>query len=257
MTADGIMIAELKDSEGVSFGSSEVVVGGDETDSDEPLGNQISGNGRVGLLLSGDVSSVIMHNESDTNGRAGIWLQDSAGMKAGIWLQSQAKTGIWLQSHHADAGIWLQDNGARGNSFVGVSVGAGARAALMSNDISDTEPGQMIDPESIGTISMGDGIGLFSGSEARVEGNSITGNSRLGILGDGLSSASVVSGNIFADNAQGSIALQGMTDDAMPSGDDMAGVSSASGASSFAVTPESNDPNGFSSGTVGMASPTP
>ncbi|MBD89009.1 MAG: hypothetical protein CL940_01570 [Deltaproteobacteria bacterium] len=257
MTADGIMIAELKDSEGVSFGTSEVVVGGDEADGDGALGNDISGNGRVGLLLSGDVSSVIMNNASDANGRAGIWLQDSAGMKAGIWLQSQAATGIWLQSHHAEAGIWLQENGARGNSFVGVSVGAGSRAAVMSNSISETEPGQMIDPQSIGTISMGDGIGLFSGSEARVEGNSITGNARLGILGDGLSSASVVSGNIFAENGEGSIALQGMTDDEMPSGEDMAGVTSASGAAAYSVTPESNDPNGFSSGTVGMAAPTP
>ena len=67
----------------------------------------------------------------------------------------------------------------------------------------------------------------------------------------------MVSGNIFAENGEGSIALQGMTDDEMPSGEDMAGVTSASGAAAYVVTPESNDPNGFSSGTVGMAAPSP
>ncbi len=252
MSADGVLIAELRDADGVSFGNSEVIVGGDESESDQPLGNQLTGNGRVGLLLSGDVSGVIVANDSDSNARAGIWLQDSAGMKAGIWLQSQAKTGIWLQDHHAEAGIWLQNNGARGNSFVGISVGAGARASIISNEVADTQAGQMIEPGGIGTISMGDGVGLFAGSEARVESNVLSGNSRLGILGDSLSSDSVIEGNEFLDNAAGSVAIQGASSGEMPTGQDIDGVES-SAAGSYSVMPESNDPNGFSSGTIGMA----
>jgi hypothetical protein len=253
-SADGVLIADLKDADGVSYGASEIVVGGEQAEDATSLGNQITGNSRVGMLLSGDVSSVIMDNESDTNGRAGIWLQNNAGMKAGIWLQQQAATGIWLQSHHAEAGIWLQNNGAMGNSFVGISVGAGARATVMSNVISDTEEGQMIDPQSIGTISMGDGIGLFANSSARVEGNSITGNARLGVLGDGLSADSVIAGIEFSGNGAGEVALQGLSGDARPSGDNVDGVS-AQTESSFSVVPESNDPNGFASGDVGISPP--
>jgi hypothetical protein len=254
MSADGVLIAGLHDGDGVSYGASEVVVGGDESGGDALLGNQISGNGRVGILLSGDVSSVIMDNESDTNGRAGIWLQNNAGMKAGIWLQKQAETGIWLQSQHAEAGIWLQNNGAMGNSFVGISVGAGTRAAVMSNVISDTEAGQMIEPDGIGTITMGDGIGVFANASARVEGNSLSGNARLGVLGDGLSADSVISGNEFTENGAGDVALQGMSGVDMPSGTDVEGVN-ADSAGGFAVVPESNDPNGFASGGLGMVPP--
>lgn len=253
-SGDGVLITELQDADGVSYGTSEVVVGGDASAGEPPLGNQISGNSRVGLLLSGDVSGVIVGNASDTNGRAGIWLQNNAGRKDGIWLQQQADTGIWLQSHHAEAGIWLQANGAMGNSFVGISVGAGARASLMSNVITDTEAGQMIDPEGIGTISMGDGVGLFADATARVEGNSIVGNARLGVLGDGLSSDSVIAGNECAENGAGDMALQGVSSAEMPSGSDVDPERMSTGGA-YSVVPEANDPNGFGSGHAVMDAP--
>jgi hypothetical protein len=101
---------------------------------------------------------------------------------------------------------------------------------------------------------MGDGIGVFANASARVEGNSLSGNARLGVLGDGLSADSVISGNEFTENGEGDVALQGMSGVDMPSGTDVEGVSADSGVG-FAVVPESNDPNGFASGGLGMVPP--
>ena len=225
--ADGIVVAELKDGEGTPFGASEVEIGGDPGKGDGHLGNTVTGSERIGVLISGDVAGIILQNEASVSGFAGIWLQKGAGGMDGISVTGNMVTD---------------------NSFLGISVGAGTYADIQANTITDTEEGQFIDPKSIGTIQMGDGIGVFDGASATIRSNIISFNARAGILGDGLDmSGCEIADNTFEGNGNGDIVLQnvGVTAAEVTADGSVEVLPAGAGVS---VLLETNDPDGFEVG---------
>ena len=234
-SADGIIVSELKGADGLSFGPSEVVMGGDAGKADGHLGNTVTGSARVGVLLSGQVSGIILQNEASGNGRAGIWLQSDAG------------------TDEASPGIILQDNSIMDNHFLGISIGAGAEATVENNIVAgtreDVPPGGVpVIGADLTSITMGDGIGVFAGATAHVVGNMISGNTRAGILGDGLDvGTTTISDNTYDENSTGSIILQNVAPDSF-AGSTNGEVTTLGEGDQLETLKEANNPAGFGVG---------
>lgn len=234
-SADGIIVAELISAAGESFGPSEVMMGGDAGKADGHLGNTVTGSGRIGVLMSGDVSGIVLQNEVRENGRAGIWLQSGAGMGS-------------------TAGIVLQNNAVVDNHFLGISLAAGTSAEVTGNVVSGTradvpEGTAVVVGPDLANVTMGDGIGVFAGATAIVIGNTISDNARAGILGDGLNvDTTTISGNSYNDNSTGSIVLQNVAPNALA--DETDGEVTTMGAGeALGTLKEANDMDGFGMGS--------
>ncbi len=151
----------------------------------EVQGNTIEGNGRVGLLMRGELVGIILNNLVASNGRAGIWMEAGAGNAAGR--------------------LQVEGNTVRGNGFVGIGMTGESVGIILNNLVSATAPGE---PEREGEVSMGDGIGVFAGARAEVRGNDATGNTRCGIIVDDADPDTIVVENTASGNGYG-IVVQG------------------------------------------------
>ena len=234
-SGDGIIVSELKGGDGSSFGPSDVVLGGDAGKADGHLGNTVSGSRRVGILMSGEVAGIILQNEASQNHRAGVWLQSQAG------------------SDEASPGIILQDNSVTDNHFLGISIGAGAEATVENNLITGTREKRadggvpVIGPDGA-SEKMGDGLGVFAGATAHIVGNMISGNTRAGILGDGLDvDNTTIADNSYDANATGSIILQNVAPNSF-AGATNGEITTLGEGEELDVVKEANDAAGFGLG---------
>jgi len=166
--ADGIVVAEHLGATGISEGPAEASLSG----------NVISGNDRLGILYSGDARGIIVQNEVKANA-------DDTWRGAGIWVQSGAG---------ALSPINVQQNDISGNAFTNVGVHGSARAIIVQNPSIGASPATPW--EENGTkVDCGEGISLFAGATATIEGNTIASNARSGIFLDAAAIETSISGN--------------------------------------------------------------
>lgn len=187
--ADGIRV--LGDG---MLGEAYVEIGGEKPESK----NMIEGNGRVGVLFSGErargiiVQNDVIANADDTTRGAGIWVQSSAGT---------------APNEDQSVGIRIAQNRVEGNHFVGIGVTNNARAIIVQNQsISGTIAGEIV-ANGIPT-KIGDGLGVYAGASAHVDKNTITSNARVGAVFFGAANTCVVTNNVFEKNNEGSIIVQ-------------------------------------------------
>ncbi|MDI1481250.1 right-handed parallel beta-helix repeat-containing protein [Polyangium sp. y55x31] len=187
--ADGIRV--LGDSK---VGPAYVEIGGEKAESK----NVIEGNGRVGILFSGErargiiVQNDVIGNAADTTRGAGIWVQSSAGT---------------APNDDQSIGIRIAQNRVEGNHFVGIGVTNNARAIIVQNQsISGTIAGEIV-ANGIPT-KIGDGLGVYAGASAHVDKNMIASNARVGAVFFGAATTCVVTNNVFEKNNEGSIIVQ-------------------------------------------------
>ena len=185
-SADGIVVTALKAQDGASSIPSQIEIGND---------NIISGNERVGVLLSGGTTGTVDSNQVLDNSRGGIWIQGEAG---------------------GDDGVLVNANDVLVNHFIGIGVTSGSRAVVSDNVVAGTLLANDFDGPQL--VQIGDGVGVFGGSSALVKSNTVSGSGRIGIILDssdgGAScstltsgSGSAVCGNSVQDNEHG-IVLQ-------------------------------------------------
>jgi parallel beta-helix repeat protein len=134
----------------------------------EVSGNTVSGNARVGVLCAIGCSGSVVKNQISHNG-----------------FQSQFAAGLWLQTGAGGTdGLQITGNTVTGNKYVGIGLTSGARGLLQQNvAINDTQAGSVVTPGG-GSAMIGDGIGIFAKAAAALSGNTISGNSRFGVVLD-------------------------------------------------------------------------
>ncbi|MBT9555905.1 MAG: right-handed parallel beta-helix repeat-containing protein [Myxococcales bacterium] len=150
-------------------------------------GTTLAGNARVGLLVSGASSVTVDGAVVTSNDRGGIWLQHDAG--------SSDAEGV------AITGTAIADNG-----FVGVAATLGASMRLSGSAVLSTVA--RVGFSGIAEIEVADGIGLLAGARARIEGNDIDDNPRVGIVADDLEAAGLYIGDNTISQSPVGIILQ-------------------------------------------------
>jgi parallel beta-helix repeat protein len=176
---DGVIVAESFDASG-SLGEAEVLL----------QGNAITGNGRAGVLVSGDARGIIVQNEVLNNGA-------TAARGAGIWVQNNAGVASPIQ---------IQHNAIQGNAWMGVGVASGARAIIVQNSGIGAVPAASFD-DGGNTVICGEGVGVF-GAFATIQDNKIFDNGRAGVFIDAALAGTAIIGNQFYDNDQFAIIVQ-------------------------------------------------
>lgn len=143
-------------------------------------GCALSGNAGVGVLVDGASSAVVDDTLVSGNERGGVWLQKGAGASDAEGVAVTRST--------------LADNG-----YVGVVVTRGAALRLEDCTVMGTQEREgFVGPAS---VKVGDGVSLVAGSRARIESNDISDNARLGILADGIAAVDLsVSGNSLSNH---------------------------------------------------------
>jgi len=185
-SADGIVATALKVQDGATLGPSQVDIGN---------GNIVTGNQRVGILLSGETTGTVDSNQVVDNSRGGIWIQDGAG---------------------GEEGVLVKANDVLGNHFIGIGISSGSRAVVSDNAVADTLLANDFNGPQM--VQIGDGVGVFGGSSALIKSNTVSGSGRIGIILDSTaggascssqssSSGSAICGNKVQDNQHG-IVLQ-------------------------------------------------
>jgi parallel beta-helix repeat protein len=159
----------------------------------EMSGTEISGNARVGVLCAGGTRAIILQN----NKIEGNGLPASFG--AGVWIQGGA-SGV-------DGNI-IEGNTISANKFVGLGMTGETHGIILQNNmITGTVLGSTF--LGIQMINVGDGIGVFKGASAKLIGNTVQANARIGLILDEASgSTTVIQKNTFQDNDQYGIILQ-------------------------------------------------
>jgi hypothetical protein len=171
---DGVIVSDLADAAGTSMGPSVVEVSGS---------NDVSGNARAGLLMNGQASGIIVQNNLNTNGRAGLFLQQGAGTAADVEVRSNTLTG---------------------NKAAGIGLTTAAHGIIVQNTIGGTMSAGVL--EGVGTVQVGDGIGVYQGSGASITGNTVMSSARIGILVDAADGAkTTITGNNVPGNTVGII----------------------------------------------------
>lgn len=153
-------------------------------------GNTIRGSARVGVLFSGGVvgelrDNHIEGNAKDTSFGAGVWLQGGAG---------------------ASTAIEIATNEIVGNRYVGVGLTSGAQARIAQNTAIS---GSVNGTSFVGAteVLIGDGIAVFDGASASIQGNAIEENGRFGVIFDGaLDTASLSDNRIEGSGSFGLVA---------------------------------------------------
>ena len=146
--------------------------------------NRISGNARAGVLFDSVETGIILKSEVSENGRGGVWLQGDVGTGEGVVLDS-----VLLSR----------------NRYAGVTVTAGGRGSVLGSTVSETLEGSALDDLG-GQVKVADGIGVFAGSSARIEANTIGGSQRAGVLLNGArQEGTTVFGNTVSGNRVGII----------------------------------------------------
>jgi parallel beta-helix repeat protein len=154
---------------------------------------EITGNARVGLLCAGGTRAIILQN----NTIQGNGLPATFG--AGIWIQGGAG-GV--------EGNLIDGNTISGNKFVGLGMTGDTHGIILQNNM---VTGTVLGSTFLGveTIDVGDGIGVFKGASAKLLGNTVQANARIGLILDEASGATtVIQKNTFQDNDQYGIILQ-------------------------------------------------
>jgi len=193
--ADGIAVTKLLPTQdNPEPPASKVWIGGMDGDGE---GNSITGNGRVGMFMSGNTEvSIIIWNLVHLNGYPGIWLQDSSSA-ASVEKNTLTENG-WT-------GIGLT---------TGASANIGGATTDQGNQISSTQGiPRMIGPS---THNIADGIGVFAGSSAAIQNNSIIDNARMGIITDGAVAAATKLMNNTVDGGENGIVVQGQQEGEIP-----------------------------------------
>lgn len=180
---DGVVANALVDDGGTPQGLSSVTL----------TENEISGNGRVGALFTGTAQGIILQRNTISENAA------STAFGAGVWLQGGAGN---------DPSTRITDNDITANRFIGIGVTGDTQGIILqSNRIVGTVAKQTF--AGAQQVSIGDGIGLFTGASALIQRNQVSGNERFGlILDDADGSATVIDGNTFEKNETSSIILQ-------------------------------------------------
>lgn len=176
-SGDGIIASQLKASDGTTLGDAEVDIRGSNT---------VCNNARVGILMGEGSRGIILQNEIAGNEGAGIWLQANAG---------------------ASEPISIESNTVSNNTYTGIGVATGARSIILQNDIDQTQLGSQF--QGLETVELGDGIGVFAGASANIEGNALSANLRNGIITDSADGANTaITGNTVAGSGSKGIILQ-------------------------------------------------
>jgi hypothetical protein len=177
---DGVIATELLTVDGAPLGASEL---------DLSDGNEIRDNARVGVLLAGEVYGIVVQNLVAGNARAGLWLQDGAGLAGALSLE---------------------DNEVTGNAAVGIGLTTGAVAALTGNLVQGTTAATVPDTTE-GSVTVGDGIVIYDGATATITGNTTSDNARAGLLLDAADhGALAISGNTVTGNEAYGIVVQNL-----------------------------------------------
>lgn len=147
--ADGLVASVLMLTDGgaqVAQAPSDVDIGDDTAEG----ANTFDANERVGILLDAGTTARVVRNVATGSGRAGIWLQGTAGGADG-------------------EGAVVRANRVEGNSYLGIGLTGGSRATVSDNDVGGTRLGTtFIAAEQ---VELAYDVGLFSGSWASVAGN--------------------------------------------------------------------------------------
>lgn len=177
---DGVIATELVAADGASLGASEL---------DLSDGNEIRDNARVGVLLAGEVYGIVVQNLVADNARAGLWLQDGAGLAGALAVT---------------------DNDVTDNAAVGIGLTTGAVAAITGNLVQGTTAATVPDATQ-GSVTVGDGIVIYDSAAATITGNTTSGNARAGLLLDAADDGALaISANIVTGNEAYGIVVQNL-----------------------------------------------
>jgi hypothetical protein len=185
----GIVVADLL-KDGTSLGPTDVTI----------QDNAVTDSAVAGIFASGDARGIIVQNQVSRNGA-----RDDLTVGAGIWIQAGAG---------GQDGFQIEGNTVSENGRVGIGLTTGARAIIVQNEVTKTAGKTVF--SGLGDFMAGDGISLVKGAFAQVQKNTIQGNSRLGLVADGVSSMDVWSTsawteNTVSDNDEGGIIVQSGT----------------------------------------------
>jgi hypothetical protein len=165
--ADGVVVAAL-----AVPGAAEAVV--------TVSGTTVLDSERVGILFGAGAGGEIVGNTARGSGWAGVWLQQAAG---------------------GAADVEVRDNEVTDNDFIGIGLTSGARATLRGNLVGATRKSRKM--LGYDEVEMGDGVGVFEGALARVDGNRIAKSERLDIVIDAGAAGSEVVRNVAAEGTTG------------------------------------------------------
>jgi len=177
-------------------------------------GNVISGNDRIGILMSGATTrGIIVQNEVTGNA-------DGEGRGAGIWVQSSAGT---VAGADGSMGIRIEGNTVKANHFLGIGVTKDARAIIVQNPSIEGTLKKAVSTSTGAMLTVGDGLGVYAGAFAHVDGNKFMGNERAAAVFDAASVECVVTNNLFEASMDESIIVQNqtmldLTNNELPSG---------------------------------------
>ena len=178
---DGIVVSRLKDGDGAFLGEADALI----------EGNTIQGNGRIGVLFSGGARGSVVGNQIAANGLG-------AEFAAGIWAQADAG---------GQDGLMITGNAIAGNQYVGIGLTSNARATIAQNTaIDDTAAGTVF--LGVDQVVIGDGIGVFNGAFAAIQGNVIQNSGRFGIILDAAAESATLDGNTVSGSAQFGVVVQ-------------------------------------------------
>ncbi|HZO12682.1 MAG TPA: right-handed parallel beta-helix repeat-containing protein [Polyangiaceae bacterium] len=202
--------------QGSAAGDGVIVIGQTMQSNVQLLHSLVEDNDRIGVLFTGDAVGIIDDGDIVANGTterayavtggAGIWIQDGAGALS-------------------KAGIQITNSVLRANHWGGIALFSGAHATVSNNQILDTQAGNPVGILS-GVGIPGDGIGIFNGSIAVVEANTIDASARAGIFTVAAGGATTLGGNTLTANQYG-IVLQDQTEMITLLGDNTYGQNAA------------------------------
>ena len=178
---DGIVVSRLKDGDGAFLSEADALI----------EGNTIQGNGRIGVLFSAGARGSVVGNQISANGLG-------AEFAAGIWAQADAG---------GQDGLTITGNAIVGNQYVGIGLTSNARATIAQNTaIDDTAAGMVF--LGVEQVVIGDGIGVFDGAFAAIQGNVIKNSGRFGIILDAAAESATLDGNTVSGSAQFGVVVQ-------------------------------------------------
>lgn len=185
--ADGVLSLEASGADGSGLGPSDLTV----------RDSVVTGNGRTGILCGGGTRTVVLQgNTISDNGLPGTSVFKYV---AGVWLQSGAAE---------DPSSEIRGNSVTGNKLAGIFMfGETHGIPIVDNTVSGTLP-----EDAFGSV-VGDGIGLAGGASAHIEGNTVTGSGRIGVMIESApASATEVTGNTIEDSAEYGLTFQGQVE---------------------------------------------
>jgi hypothetical protein len=148
--------------------------------------NLIHDNGRAGVLVDGNAMGIILQNDIGGNRHTGIYLQSGAGGPTGVQVTS---------------------NILMGNHVGGIGVTTNAAGIILQNTVGGTLAEPLFTGLDMPVI--GDGIGVYAKASATIEGNTVTGSGRFGVIFDGASGATTaLKANVVSGSAKSEIILQ-------------------------------------------------